>query len=148
MLNYYSIILLGTLKIQTNLLQLATKISWNIPVCSPFILQQQHLENERSVYTWLYPHVWEAINQLYHSGKVIHGKISVALPALTQRGFSPNKTMQWPIFRPVKYEAANLNTTCQRFKVLDKSRDGIFTKRDQSQFDLDIDFSIPSDVSQ
>lgn len=31
--------------------------------------------------------------------------------------------MQWPIFRPVKYEAANLNTTCQRFKVLSINRE-------------------------
>lgn len=59
-LNYYSIILLGTLKIQTNLLQLAIKISWNIPVCSPFILQQQHLGSESYTSMWLYPHAREA----------------------------------------------------------------------------------------
>lgn len=119
MLNYYSVILLGTLKIQTNLLQLATKISWNIPVCSPFILQQQHLENESYAYTWLYPHIWEAINQLYHLGKAIQGRISVALPALTQCDFSPNKHIWWwPIFHSVQYEMANLNTICQKFKVL------------------------------
>lgn len=72
------------------------------------------------------------------------GKISVALPALTQGDFSPNKTTQWPIFLSVKYEVANLNTTCPEIQsFLGKSRDGIFTERDQSQFDLDIDFSYP-----
>lgn len=119
MLNYYSIILLGTLKIRTNLLQLAIKISWNIPVCSPFILQQQHLGSESYTSTWLYPHAREAsTNGTIQEGW--QGEIGVALPALLQRGFSPNKHRWWwqPVFHSFQYEMANLSTICQKFKVL------------------------------
>lgn len=114
MLNYYSIILLGTLKIRTNLLQLAIKISWNIPVCSPFILQQQHLGSEGDTWRWLYPRARAASTTVPFR----KGEISVALPALSQCGFSPNEHWWWPVFHSFQYEMANLSTICQKFKVL------------------------------
>lgn len=129
MLNYYSSILLGTLKIQTNLLQLATKISWNIPVCSPFKLQQQHQENEGYVSTRLYPHVWEATDQLYHSGEAMQGEISVALPALCDMWFfSPDKNVQWLIFHSATCEKAQFKHHLSEIRSsLDKSRENIHT---------------------
>ena len=139
MLNYYSSILLGTLKIQTNLLQLATKISWNIPVCSPFKLQQQHQENEGYVSTRLYPHVWEATDQLYHSGEAMQGEISVALPALCDMWFFLQTRTCSGLFSILLHvKRPNLNTTCQKSEVLSINLERIFTQRDESQCDLDM----------
>lgn len=143
MLNYYSIILLGTLKIQTNLLQLATKISWNIPVCSPFKLQQQHQENESYVYTGC-TYTFERLLTKWTIQEKRY-KVRSRSVLLSQHcgicDFSPNKYLQGLVFHSVPCKMAKFKHHCQKFEALSINLERIFTKCGQSQRDLDMDFS-------